>query len=179
MGWLKAPPIDRRYILITLAVVLLSVPFAYYRVYLAVPELKEIRDAIHPFWTKTDYGALRYVHFMALAYLAYCAVGEGGRRLFQTGLAGRIIDTIRMVGQQSLAVFVTSIVLAQILGFVWDQIGRNHWTMLVVNLFGFACLIATAKVVTWFKSEPWRRTFVESKKREGAAAQPAAVQPAE
>ena len=64
----------------------------------------------------------------------------------------------------------------------FDVIGRNHWTMIVVNLFGFACLIAVAKVVTWYKSEPWRK--IPEKKPHPAVdpANPpaaAAVQPAE
>lgn len=187
MGWLKPPPIERKYVLITLAIVLISVPLAYYRIYNAVPELKELREALKPFWFKTDYGVFRYIHFLSLAYLSYAAVGEGGRRLFVEGILGRIVNIFRIVGQQSLAVFMASIVLAQILGMTFDVIGRNHWTMIVVNLFGFACLIAVAKVVTWYKSEPWRK--VPEKKpdagadnsRSGAARIPGytAVQPAE
>jgi hypothetical protein len=157
MKWLKAPPIDRRWIIAAAAIALLSVPFSYYRILDAVPLLSEANAALAPLTAKSDYGALRYIHFLSLAYLGYCAVGEGGRRLFATGFAGRVIDVIRLVGQQSLAVFITSIVLAQFLGFVLDQMGRTPWTMLVVNLFGFACLVATARIVTWFKSEPWRK----------------------
>ena len=181
MGWLKAPPIQRKYVLIALALVLISVPLAYYRVYNAVPELKELRTALQPFWAKTDYGIFRYIHFLSLAYLAYAAVGEGGRRLFVEGTPGRIINIFRAVGQQSLAVFMASIVLSQILGMVFDVIGRSHWTMILVNVFGFACLIAVAKTVTWHKSEPWRKVPVakmapppESDKALGSAtAQPA------
>lgn len=157
MGWLNAPPIKRKYVLIALALVLASVPLAYYPVYSAVPALAAIRDSIEPLWTKTDYGIFRYIHFLALAYLAYAAVGEGGHRLFVEGIPGRIIGIFRAVGQQSLAVFMASIVLSQILGMMFDVLGRNHWSMIVVNLFGFACIIAVAKTVTWFKSEPWRK----------------------
>ena len=169
MGWLKAPPIERKYVLIALAIVLISVPLAYYRVYNAVPELKELRMALQPFWEKTDYGIFRYIHFLSLAYLAYAAVGEGGRRLFVEGIPGVIVNTLRVVGQQSLAVFMASIVLSQILGMAFDVVGRNHWSMIYINLFGFACLIAVAKVVTFYKSEPWRR--VPEKKPETASGQ--------
>lgn len=179
MGWLKPPPIERKYVLIALALVLASVPLAYYRIYTAVPFLQEWRDALEPFWAKTDYGIFRYIHFLSLAYLAYAAVGEGGRRLFVEGIAGRIVDTFRLVGQQSLAVFMASIVLSQIIGMIFDVVGRNHWSMLYMNLFGFACLIAVAKVVTWYKAEPWRK--VPERKGEAARAggRRAAMQPAE
>ncbi len=170
MGWLKAPPIERKYVLIALAIVLISVPLAYYRAYNAVPELKDLRIALTPFWAKTDYGIFRYIHFLSLAYLAYAAVGEGGHRLFVEGIPGRIVNIFRTVGQQSLAVFMASIVLSQILGMMFDVIGRNHWTMIVVNLLGLACLIAVAKVVTWYKSEPWRKI---PEKKPDPAAEPA------
>ena len=182
LGWIKPPPIERKYVLIALGIVLISVPIAYYRVYAAVPELRELREALKPFWTKTDYGLFRYIHFLALAYLGYAAVGEGGRRLFVEGIPGRIINTFRLVGQQSLAVFMASIVLSQILGMTFDVIGRNHWSMIAVNLFGFACLIAVAKVVTWYKSEPWRKVPQAKQQAQGtqtsASAAPSA-QPAE
>lgn len=161
MGWIRPPPIERKGVLIALVVVLISLPFAYYRIYREFEDLLAIRNEIRPLWTKTDYGLFRYVHFLAVAYLGWCAVGEGGRRLFAKGLWGRIVDIVRMVGQQSLAVFVTSMVLAQALGMIWDQIGKTHITVMAVNLFGFVCLIATAWTVRWFKSQPWRKPPAE------------------
>lgn len=157
MGWLKPPPIERKYVLAALVFVLASVPFAYFRIFNAVPEIAAIRDAIEPLWAKSDYGILRYIHFLSLAYLSYAAVGEGGRRLFVEGPAGWVINICRTVGQQSLAVFMTSIVLAQVLGIVLDIVERSYWSMIYVNLFGFVFLVLTAKTVTWFKAEPWRK----------------------
>ena len=182
MGGLKPPPIERKYVLIALAIVLISVPWAYFRIYSEFPAIGAMRDAIEPLWTKTDYGILRYIHFLALAYLAYAAVGDGGHRLFAEGIPGRIITMFRTVGQQSLAVFITSIVLAQILVMVLDVVERTHWSMVYVNLFGFACLVAVAKVVTWYKSEPWRKVPEAQTARElhNSASRPKAVmQPAE
>ena len=122
-----------------------------------MPELKELRVALTQFWAKTNFGIFCYIHFLSIAYLAYTAVGKGGRRLFVKGIPGRIVNIFRAVGQQSLPVFMVSIVLSQILDMVFYVIGRNHWSMIVVNLLGFACLIAVAKVLTLYKSEPWRK----------------------
>jgi len=61
------------------------------------------------------------------------------------------------VGQQSLAIFIASMFLAQVLGIVLDVIGRSVPAMLIVNLFGFATVIAIAYLTGWFKSHPWRR----------------------
>lgn len=156
-GWLKPPPFDRRLVALAIAIVVLTVPFAWYMTLRAVPDLKAVSDAIKPLTTKTDFGIFRYVHFLAVAYLAFWAVGAGGRRLQATGVWGRVVDTIRLVGQQSLAVFITSLTLAQFFGVVLDQIGRTTVNVALVNLFGFGCLIATAWTVRWFKSEPWRK----------------------
>ncbi|MEM6679461.1 MAG: OpgC domain-containing protein, partial [Pseudomonadota bacterium] len=40
------------------------------------------------------------------------------------------------VGQQSLAVFIASMYLARLLGALFDQVGRTHFSMLYVNARG-------------------------------------------
>jgi len=60
------------------------------------------------------------------------------------------------VGQQSLAVFIFSMVLARVNGFVLDNIGRDALTWTIVNLTGFGLLILCAYGAGWFKSQPWR-----------------------
>ena len=67
------------------------------------------------------------------------------------------MPVVRKVGTQSLAVFLVSMVVAQINGAILDLIGRTAWNVGLVNLAGFAALIATAYVVGWFKSQPWRK----------------------
>ena len=156
-GWLKPPPFEWRLAAVAIAIIVVTVPFAWYIPLQATSVLMDINIWLHPVITKTDFGLFRYIHFLAIAYLAFHAVGKHGHRLNVSGVAGRVVDTIRMVGQQSLAVFVTSLVLAQTFGVVLDLIGRTMLTSALVNLFGFGCLIATAATVRWFKSEPWRK----------------------
>ena len=62
-----------------------------------------------------------------------------------------------MVGQQSLAVFLASLVVAQAFGVALDLIGRDLFTVAVANIAGFALLIVTAKTAAFFKSQPWRQ----------------------
>lgn len=156
-GWLKPPKPNRRWIAFAVVVLIITIPFAWYMTLRAVPDLRDIHTALHPVISKTNFGLFRYLHFLAIAYLAYCAVGEGGRRLATSGIWGRVVDIIRLVGQQSLAVFVSSLALAQTLGVVLDQIGRNPLNFALVNIFGFSCLIGIAAAVSWYKSEPWRK----------------------
>src|SRR5690606_28975460 len=117
----------------------------------------------HQGWfNKSDFGLLRYVQFLALAYLAYVVAGEGGARLRPggTGAVARgwtvVVAQVTKVGQQSLAVFLFSMVLARFSGFVMDQLGRTTWNMTLANLAGFGLLILLAHGVTWIKGQPWR-----------------------
>ncbi len=155
-GWLKPPPVTARLVVIAAVIVVATIPLAYFRILGAVPELRETAIALGPLTTKTGFGILRYVHFLALAYLAWVAVGPMGRRLVHTDWRGRVIDVIRKVGQQSLAIFMTGMFLARMAGFALDQIGRNALTVPLVNLAGFAILIGVAYGVGWFKAQPWK-----------------------
>lgn len=159
-GWIPAPPVNRPLIIAAAAIVLATIPFAWHRVYLDTQEVMEIRDAIMPLWAKSNFGLLRYIHFLALAYLAWIAVGAKGYYLVAQNAWGSVVSVIRKVGQQSLAVFLASLVIAQAAGILRDMVwGRgNELIEFFVNIGGFAALIAVAYLVSWFKRQPWRRT---------------------
>lgn len=157
-GWLPALPVNRGLILAAVAVVVLAAPvgcqpgFSCHAGFGAAPVLGQIHDGLGWLIGKTNQGPLRYIHFLATAYLAYAAVGPHGRRL-----RGRAVDLTRMVGRQTLAVFLTGLVVAQLAGMVLDVIGRGAAASLFVNLLGCAILVAAAKVTETFKSPPWRK----------------------
>jgi peptidoglycan/LPS O-acetylase OafA/YrhL len=145
-------------------VVLLAAPvgcqpgFACYAGFGAVPLLGEIHDGLGWLIGKTNQGPLRYLHFLATAYLAYVAVGPHGRRL-----RGRAVDLTRMVGRQTLAVFLVGLVVAQVAGMAMDAFGRDLGTSLLVNAAGCLVLVAAAKVTETFKSPPWRKAHPGTK----------------
>lgn len=168
-GWLPAPPVRRGLIWLAAGIVVLSVPLAWSKVFTQVELLREARQAISPLVDKTDFGILRYVHFLALAYLAWVAVGHEGARLRQGGRAGMVIALICRVGQQSLAVFAASMVMARGLGAVLNLAGGGPLAALVVNLCGFALIVAVARITAYFKSQPWKMAPVR-------AASPAATE---
>lgn len=169
-GWIKPPPVDKRLIILAIVIILVSLPFAYFRIYNAKPSwflytelspwFKEQRAAIAPLRGKSEFGLFRYIHFLATAYLAWVAVGPLGSRLKNWGRFQIVVDTIRKVGQQSLAVFVSSLVIAQIVGMGFRMFS-THWAVVLTgNLIGFAALIAVAHTAAWFKSQPWRQQKV-------------------
>jgi hypothetical protein len=164
-GWLPSPPVHRRLVWLALAIVVLSVPFAWGKVFGQVEVLGAVHKAAIPLIDKTDFGVLRYVHFLALAYLAWVAVGPAGARLQRGGWVGEVIALVCRVGQQSLAVFAASMVMARVLGAVLDLAGGGGLAALAVNLTGFALIIGVAWLAAFFKGQPWKT----------AVARPAAV----
>ncbi|MEM1277325.1 MAG: OpgC domain-containing protein [Pseudomonadota bacterium] len=91
MGWIPAPPVKRWLVLLAIAVVLITLPLAWGKFYQYltgwIPEAYggklfwDAREAIEPLRWKTWIGGWRYLHFLAVAYLAWAAVGSGGWRL--------------------------------------------------------------------------------------------------
>jgi hypothetical protein len=157
MGWIKAPPISAWLIALAVAVLAFNVVFGSRFFWPHSTFVYEVRELVWPMFEKTDQGFLRYTHFLALAYVSYAAVGEGGRRLAGSGIWGGTVRVIRKVGQQSLPIFLTGMAGAQAAGALLDVTGRDALSVTLVNLLGFAVLIAVAYAVAWFKSEPWRR----------------------
>ena len=106
--------------------------------------------------------------------MAWILVGEKGARILPPQAGGALASIWRVllamimkVGQQSLAVFISSMFLARLMGVVLDHLDRaeieNWFTMILVNLGGAAIIVALAYGAGWFKSKPW------IKKKEAAA----------
>lgn len=153
MRWLPAPPIERGLVLIALAIVILSVPFKYWPLYKTLDPDMTYRTWIQMGMNKTQFSIVRYVHFLALAYLAYAAAGEAGKRLSQ----GWFVDICRKVGQQALAVFLVGLLLSRLGGIAMDYWGDGFFVIAALNLGGCALLYFTAVLVGWFKSSPWSK----------------------
>ncbi len=170
-GWLPKPPVHWTLALLAASFLIFSAPFGSWKVFswlnTAAPDLGA---TLRPVWSvtgewreKTDFGLLRYAHFLSLAYLAWIAAGHGGQNLIARGqsLAARlwawVLTVVTKVGQQSLAIFITSMALARFMGAALDQTERGVAVTALTNLCGFALIIACAYGAAWFKSQPWRR----------------------
>ncbi|SEJ70605.1 hypothetical protein SAMN05444007_106218 [Cribrihabitans marinus] len=169
-GWIPAPPVSKALIWISAAFLVLSAPFGAWKVFLWVDALSpDLGEQIRKVWSlskelrpKTEFGLLRFLHFLALAYLGWVAAGDKGARLLATGTgwAARtwriVLRLITKVGQQSLAVFVFSMAIARFIGVWLDSAGRDSATVALANLTGFAMIIGVAYLAGWFKSQPWK-----------------------
>ncbi|MFW8634181.1 OpgC family protein [Cribrihabitans pelagius] len=169
-GWLPKPPRTPVLALIAAAFVIFSAPFGSGKVLGYVEAWNMgLAEQIRATWEitaewreKTDFGLLRYAHFLSLAYLGWYLAGIGGHRLIASGhsagarLWQLILELVTKVGQQSLAVFVFSMALARFIGAALDHTDRAIMTTAYANLAGFALIIACAYIAGWFKSQPWR-----------------------
>jgi hypothetical protein len=155
-GWLPAPPRSRRLALAAATVLLISLPFAWHVIIGQSDVIKTWRNDWRILIDKTGFGFLRYVHFLALAYLAWLAAGQAGENLTRTAFMQSLTRIFTRVGQQSLAVFASSIVLARVLGAILNELGSGFWASLFVNVLGFFCIYAIANLVAYTKSEPWK-----------------------
>lgn len=169
-GWLPPPPVRRGLVVLAAVVVIVIVPIAHFRLRPALPGMDEIWQQVAPFARKTPFGPLRLLHFLALAYLAWVAVGPLGERLSRGRWWPRLVGVIRQVGQQSLAVFVAGLVVAQLLGAAYDVTGGGLLATAALNLVGIGMVIAIARFVAWIKSAPWS---APARSRPVAASSPA------
>ena len=153
-GWLPAPPRDNRLVLGSLAILAVSAPvschygFSCYAGWGYVPVLGELHEWLDPLIDKPHLGALRYVHFLALAYLAYILAGERG-----SSLQGRGWQMLAQVGQQTLAVFLSGLVLAQVLGVVLDVV-HFPGAEFCANVIGCGILYVVARIMAFWKAMP-------------------------
>jgi hypothetical protein len=160
-GWLPAPPRNRGLAIAAAAVLVFSLPFAWHVIIGQSDYIKAWRADWRILIDKTDFGFLRYVHFLALAYLAWLAAGLAGENLTRTPFMLGLTRIFTRVGQQSLAVFASSIVLARVLGAILNALGSGFWATLFVNVMGFFCIYAIASLVAFSKSEPWKTPKVK------------------
>ncbi|MDF1793727.1 MAG: OpgC domain-containing protein [Thalassobaculaceae bacterium] len=152
MGWLPAPRISKPWVLAALVFVVLSAPAANWEIAREFAVLRWIREVVWSLQDKTDFGLLRYLHFLALAYIAIAVVNP---RI--AALRADWAKPIVTVGQNSLAVFLLSMGLSRVAGIVLDQIGRSTLTVALVNIAGLTTVIGFAYWCTMLKKQPWRK----------------------
>ena len=153
MKWLPAPRFDKRLVAVSIAMIVAAAPFSChygFRCYGAwgySDWLADAHDALSPaLIDKTHLGAFRYIHFLAIAYLAFLLAGEGG-----SALRGWFVEAMMRVGRQTLAVFLSGLVLAQLMGVALALRGDGPLMQIAVNLGGSLALYLVALTVEYFK----------------------------
>ncbi|MCR9257643.1 MAG: OpgC domain-containing protein [Alphaproteobacteria bacterium] len=164
-GWLKPPPMHRLVFWTAVVFVVVQIPYEFWMSRRAIDAhlmesfgyttavMNDLHQSLRWFTQKTDFGILRYLHFLALAYIALYLL-----RGHENKLRAPVFKPIVKVGQQALATFLAGLVLSRIGGMFLDVAERDMVTWALANLSGFALLIAVAYVAGFFKGQPWRKT---------------------
>ncbi|MBN8534086.1 MAG: OpgC domain-containing protein [Rhizobiales bacterium] len=146
MGWLKAPDLRKGLLFwLCVAFLLLSVPVNFWAFTDNFPLLASIHDALLPPDGKTNLHPLLYLHFLASAYVVLTLIEPIRGELHRA-------KPVVLVGQQALATFMASTALAWSLGMVLDIAGRGLFATSIVNLIGFAGIVAVAALAQRYKS---------------------------
>lgn len=165
---------ERGFVIGLILIAIATIPYAY------IDEIKALFPAldagIYRLFQQTGLilpenriGMAQLAHLAAVLMLIWIAIGPVWRQwLLRDGFIA-IVPIIRKVGTQSLAVFLMSIVLSRFNGWWMDIIGRDVWTRGLVNLTGFAVLIATAYFVGWIKRQPWNERTAQKPQPAGKA----------
>lgn len=163
MGWLAVPRFEQgRLFWLCVAFLVLAVPVNFWAFTDNVPALAAAHDWFVPADGKTRLVLPLYLHFLASAYVVLVLVEPHRAALAR-------FRPIVLVGQQALATFVAGVLLAWLGGMVLDATGRGLLATSLVNLAGFAGLIAVAAFM-----RRWKRG-----RKSANAAMPVSSQPAE
>ncbi len=140
---------QRSMVALCVLVLLLGVVFSFQPLVNAIPGLRDIQAILVPEDAKTNLSPVRLLHFLCLAYLVLGWIDPFSDRL-DRGFGAPIV----LIGQQSLATFVMSIIAAELGGFILQFAGTGAFVTLGVNVFGFSVLLVTAVVMNFVKREP-------------------------
>ena len=151
-GWLKPPP-NRPWIFwLGVGVLMLSLAIKLDDIQKSSWPLSAMHDWVAAHTDKTFLDPFAFGHFLALAYVTNYLLSD---RLHV--LEHWLLRPIMVCGQQALAMFLFGLILSDLGGMAFDQLG-DDWTIQVsVNVIALGLQLGAAYVVAWYKSTPWRR----------------------
>jgi len=160
-GWLRIPPASRFLIALALSVVVVSVPFGHEPTFRRFSWLLEWRLSHEPLVDKTHLGILRWIHFLALAYLMNQLFHRKAHWLYMA-----LPRWIATVGRQSLPMFLFGAFLSYLGGMALDWTDRGAFIALCVNAVGLGLMFLAAAGLSWLDSKPWKPTEASVSPRE-------------
>jgi len=165
MGWLPTPRFGFGWLFkLSLAVIVVSIPFNFWVITDRWPIFYDLLVYVMPNGAPTSEHPLRYIHFLATAYVALSLV-QRWPQVLERSFVRPVVD----IGRQTLQSFQASIVLACVLGAAMDATDRSAWIVALANIAGLVLVWATAAITAFFKSPPWKA------KRAPAVARPVAT----
>ena len=150
-GWLKVPMHSRVLFWAGVTIIVLGVAISLPAVWQRIPAIDTLRQFVSRYTDKTYLDPIRYMHFLAVAYVTVWLLR--GREHY---LLSEPLRPIVKCGQQALSIFISGMVLSHIGGMVFDHIGTGFGAQVLVNGITIPLLISIAHGVAWFKKAPWK-----------------------
>lgn len=151
MGWIARPPVNSRLFSMAALILLLALV-------IKLPGLSEwlwpvgaLGSLILDHSDKTFLDPMRFGHFLASAYVVHCLLEK---RIHW--LEHPLLRPLRKIGQQALPSFLLSLVLSNLGGIAFDQMGAGWSMQILINAGALGLLFGGAYVAGWFKSTPWK-----------------------
>ncbi len=150
-GWIQVPIENRQIFWAAMTVIGLGAAMKTPWIYESHPWLEALSIALFNMAGKTNYEPLRYLHFIAGAFVVVHLL------LYREEILPKYFSWVMKCGQQSLAVFLFCMTLSRVSGVFLDQVGRSWESVLFVNAGGIVACCLLAYFMGWIKSQPWRR----------------------
>jgi len=158
-GWISIPRPNRNLILLCLAYAIFCYPLENRFGYSRLPWFADFREEWKPLLSKGHEGILRYLHFLAMAYLSYCFM-YSRKHLLQSKWASHVIA----LGQQSLPIFMFGTCLSLAGGMVLAAVKTGPKASLIdslwINLIGLVSMLLLARFLNWFDQKPWKQANI-------------------
>lgn len=150
-GWLPIPRFSRSLSTVCLAYLVFCYPLENPFGYNQLPWFAGFREHYEPLLNKSHLGLLRYLHFLALAYLV-----SGMVRKYAHHLQNRCFQPVIAMGQQSLPIFILGTCLSFLGGVLLNgsivSLADSAW----VNIAGIGLMLLTAQFLNWLDEKPWK-----------------------
>ncbi|QSB03563.1 OpgC domain-containing protein [Methylomonas sp. EFPC1] len=151
-GWARVNLKYSWLLLVCLAFILVSIPLEHEATYTRIEFWGNLRATLAPWLDKSHLGVLRWLHLLALAYVMYRLCDWRSQWLNWT-----LPRAVVIMGQQSLPIFLCSMVLSYAGGIWLDQLGRDEWSAAaLVNLSGIGLMLLAGQLMAWLDTKPWK-----------------------
>lgn len=159
-GWLPVPRPRTDLIALCTAYALFCYPLENAFGYQNLPWFADFRANWEPLLNKSHEGFLRYLHFLAVAYLVYCFM-----RSRQHWLQSKLAQAVIGMGQQSLPIFMLGTCLSFACGMLLDNFKTDFFGSTLINLAGLGLMILAARLLNWLDQKPWKNAAAAVSRR--------------
>lgn len=143
MNWLPRPRWNAALGFVCVLFLAAAAVIEYGATFFASAPLNEMRGVLAPYFDKSHFGLLRYAHFLSLAYVVSHAVAH-----LPHAFAALPFKLVAQLGRQSLAAFVTAMILSYTGGMALDYFGRDLTTVAIINIAGLVIFFAIVRLAS-------------------------------